>query len=202
MVGGFALALGVARAGAGADAGLRAAFVPRSDCAAPCWEGIRPGSTSAADAERLLRQHRWIDDLSAGPSIISWHWSEQAPGYIDSARQGVLYVEHARVWTVRVPLRVPFGDIWALFGPPSQSLLVRPVSRSTAYQIVSYEDIGISVVSSLSCPAGPGVFWASLTTLHLGALTHSDLMNSSPYAVFEQPGWWRWLHTCRRVQLR
>lgn len=202
MVGVFTLALGVVRAGITPDSSLRAALEASENCPAPCWLGIRPDITSAREAEILLRAHPWIVDLSASPAIIAWHWSASAPAYIDTARQGLLYVANQQVKTVRVPLRVPFGDVWAIFGVPSRTLLVRPVSRTTAYQIASYEELGVGVISSLSCPAGPTVFWTSLTTLHLGDLTHSDLMNSSPYEIFGQPGWWRWLHSCRRLQAR
>ncbi len=79
------------------------------------------------------------------------------------------------------------------------ALLVRPVSRSTAYQIAGFGRSGVQIVSSLSCPARPAAYWQGAVTLHVGEPLFTEMMNGAPYPIFDAPGWWRWLHRCRRV---
>lgn len=202
IITGFSVVMAGLRVRAQQDEALRDMLGAPANCAPPCWQGIRPQVTTADEAEARLRAHPWVSDLIRGDGTLSWRWNGQQPGYIDAALRGIVYLRSERVETVRIPLRVTFGDIWALLGAPAEALLVRPVSRSTAYQIATYPEVGVGVISSLSCPMGPSVFWSSQTTLHLGSLTFSDLMNSSSYDVFTTPNWWRWLHTCRRRQAR
>ncbi|MDX2139910.1 MAG: hypothetical protein SF123_17625 [Chloroflexota bacterium] len=198
----FVVLVGVVRVLRPADDDLRALLLPPTDCAAPCWQGLRPGETSADDAEALLRAHPWVADINRTATHLSWHWNGRQPNAIDGTARGLIYLNSGRVGTLRIALTVPFGDIWALFKSPDDALLVRPVSRSSAYQIVDYAQAGIQVVSSLSCPVNPTVYWNGTTTLHLGEALLTEELNSVPYDVFQQGGWWRWLRTCRRAQGR
>lgn len=194
----FALLAGILRAGAADDDGLRSFLLPPDECAAPCWQGIRPGVTSADEAEALLIANPWVTAVNRTSTHISWHWSGAQPVYIDADAQGILYLGNERVSTMSVSLNVSYGEVWSLLGAPDSAVMVRPASRSTAYQIVDYSAQGVAIVSSLSCPMRPAAFWTSATALRLGANTFSEAMNGVPYDIFEQPGWWRWLATCRR----
>ena len=194
---GFALLAGILRAGATDDEGLRAFLLPPEDCPAPCWQGIRPGVSSADEAEMLLLKNAWVTAVNRASTHISWRWSGSQPAYIDANAQGILYLANERVATLSVGLSVPFGEIWTLLGVPHSAIMVRPVSRSTAYQIANYSPLGVEIVSSLRCPARPAAFWAGETALRLGTHTFSEAMNGIRYDIFDEPGWWRWLYPCR-----
>ncbi len=195
---GFGLLVSILRAGAADDEALRTFLLPAATCPAPSWQGIRPGASHADEAQALLIANPWITSVNRTPTHISWRWSGAQPAYIDADAQGILYLANERVATIVVGLTAQYGDIWALFGAPPSAIMVRPASRSTAYQIVNYPALGVELVSSLSCPVRPDIFWAGETALRLGTHTFSEAMNGVPYAIFDEPGWWRWLHTCQR----
>jgi len=195
---GFALLAGILRARATDDEALRGFLLPTEDCPAPCWHGIRPGVSSADEAEMLLKNDPWVTSVNRTSTHISWRWNGSQPAYIDANAQGILYLGSERVATMSISLSISYGEVWSLLGAPHSAILVRPASRSTAYQIANYSTLGVEIVSSLSCPVRPTAFWTGETALRLGATTFSEAMNGVPYDIFEEPGWWRWLSTCQR----
>ncbi|MCA9903244.1 MAG: hypothetical protein KC547_05250, partial [Anaerolineae bacterium] len=88
----FGLIVGILRAGAGDDEALRAFLLPATGCPAPCWQGIRPGASSADDAQALLLANPWITSVNRTLTHISWRWSGAQPAYIDANAQGILYL--------------------------------------------------------------------------------------------------------------
>ncbi len=200
----FSLLLAGVRARATPDDRLREMLLPPEGCAPPCWMGIQAGTTSADEAEAILRAHPWVESINRTPLNISWRWNGDQPEGITPDAQGLIYLRSANapiVETLRIALDVRFGDAWALFGAPGSAQLMRP-SRYTAYLIADFERVGVQVISSMRCPATPGSYWTGQLSLHLGALTFTELMNNTPYGIFQQPGWWRFMNPCRRLVAR
>jgi hypothetical protein len=118
------------------DGRALAAFVsPPNGCPIPCWQGIRPGVTTAVEALYLLEQNPWVGQIKRGEFVISWTWSGQQPPFVDAAHEGLLGLTGGIVRQVRIQTLIPFGDLWALLRPPERARLVRPLSRASAYQI-------------------------------------------------------------------
>ncbi|MFQ3566141.1 MAG: hypothetical protein SNJ59_04005 [Aggregatilineales bacterium] len=164
----------------------------------PCWQGIRVGVTTRAEALALLHQHPWVGEVFEGAQHISWRWSGSQPALFDGSQYGLLGFGGGVVQQVRLQTRVAFGDIWTLFSSPAAMLLVRP-ARNTAYQIVSYErpQGAVQVISSLSCPVKLARFWASTTTLSLGEVWTTEALNGRPSDLYTQTNWWQRLFYCR-----
>jgi hypothetical protein len=201
LIAAFSLMLAVVRARATPDDALETLLLPPPACQPPCWMGIRAGVTSADEAEAILRAHPWVTSINRTALNISWRWNGAQPPEIAADAQGLIYLRGAAapiVSTLRIALNTQFGDVWALFGAPGSAALMRP-SRSTAYLMADFEQVGVQVIAAMRCPATPGSYWAGQLSLHLGELTFTELMHNTPYSIFGQPGWWRVMESCRRL---
>lgn len=197
----FSLLVAGVRARATPEHGLQELLLPPTECQPRCWMGIRAGVTTADEAEAILRAHPWVASIHRTSLNISWRWNGAQPPQIAADAQGLIYLRSAAapiVSTLRIALNTHFGDVWALFGAPEAADLMRP-SRSTAYLIADFEQVGVQVISAMRCPATPESYWAGQLSLHLGELTFTELMHNTPYSIFEQPGWWRVMKPCRRL---
>ncbi len=192
--------IGVVRAQPLDESAVRAVFDAPPDCPAPCWQGIRVGMTSADEAYSLLFAHDWITDLYRDDQRIVWRWSGAQPTLIDASSYGLISVERGTVIQLRVQTHARFGDVWITYAAPNDALLVRPLRA--AYQIVRYDSLEAQVISTLDCPAYPRDLWYSTTSLGLGELWITEELNAAAFDVYEDAGWWRYLHVCRPPRAR
>jgi hypothetical protein len=106
------------------DDALRAVLIPPATCPAPCFMGIRPGSTSFEQALGLLRDHAWIEQLGPrqrlSPSIVlnAWRWTG-ADRYLPAdGFDSFIYSEARTITNVTAQTGIPLIEIWWLYGPP------------------------------------------------------------------------------------
>ena len=134
-------------------------FMPPPGCLAPCWEGIRPGVTSADEAFAILARHPWVDDVSAGDKdklygVITWQWSGRQPVYINTHAESVLYVMDGVVDRVQIQTTLAFGDVWLLLGQPERggfAYSTGPGILHPTEHIADYTDSGVAFFSPLDC---------------------------------------------------
>jgi hypothetical protein len=194
----FVALIGVVRAQPFESVPIYSMIDTPTDCENPCWQGIEIGTMSRDEALSILNSHAWVKGVRANEFQISWRWSGAQPALIDPDSFGLIRLDGAgNVGQLRVQTRIPYGDIWLAFSSPENALLIRPVSRTTAYQISIYESRGIQVISTLSCPAYPADLWNSMTTIGMGDIWLTEALNGFPFDVYNEPGWWRHLHICR-----
>jgi hypothetical protein len=158
---------------------MRRLLAPPDGCAMPCWQGIRPGITTAGDAVALLSQHAWggriimtYFDAGKGDGIIAWTWN--ADGLEEIARlHGVrLHVRDGVVYNISLPPGIPLRDVWLAFGDPSEgewAIVDRPYTKGyRIQQELSYGDSGVYVSSRAACPASLNELWDAFSTVQLG----------------------------------
>ncbi len=100
-------------------------WLVKQPCAAPCWEGITPGVTTAEDAQKLLQQNAsfsdvkfYIPKVSQENSGITWNWrGTNDDGEADFDGSSVTHV----ITTIRTSLPDPvtLGDVTAAYGYPN-----------------------------------------------------------------------------------
>jgi hypothetical protein len=169
-----------------------------SDSEHPCWMGIVIGRTPYEVALDTLNEHPWVDTLYTGPGLISWSWSGLQPAAINAMQNGLLSVTGNGVARqMRLLTTITFGDIWLTYGPPDHSLLVRPLSRSSSYQIGFYDSAFMQAITDVGCPAQPQVFWFSQALIGRGELWSTENINGVTFDIYELPNWWRRLRGCR-----
>jgi hypothetical protein len=190
--------VGLARAQPNDDSAVRALFTPPPGCATPCWQGIEIGQATKAEALAILDEHPWIGQIFASDTQISWRWSGAQPALLDGTRDGLIGLRGGVVRLIRLGTTVPFGNFWVLLQQPDEALLVRPLTRFSAFQIVQYRVPGIYIISGVNCPASPAQFWGSTTTLGMGETWTSEAVNSVDFNIYAAEGWWRALRRCRR----
>jgi len=126
------------------------ALLTPDGCAPPCWAGIRVGATTREEALTLLAANPWIGQVFSSEQQISWRWSGAQPALIDGERDGLIGLGGGVVQRIRLQTRIRFGDLWALYGAPDDTLMVRLISsRSSAFQIARYNAISAHAILSL-----------------------------------------------------
>jgi hypothetical protein len=162
-----------------------------------CWQEICVDVTTRAEALRTLNTSDWVGEIFQTDLHISWRWSGAQPALIDASQDGLLRVQGGVVRQVRVRTHIPFGDVWMSLRQPDDALLVRPVSRFSAYQIALYEEEGVQTISTIRCPTSPYEFWNATTTFGFGELWLTDAINSIQFDIYGMESWWESLRRCR-----
>ncbi|MBW4437778.1 MAG: hypothetical protein KME04_11625 [Pleurocapsa minor GSE-CHR-MK-17-07R] len=200
-------ALGVIRARPYDDAAIRA-MLGTDDCvnvvgaaARPCFMGILVGVTVRDEALAVLAAHPWVDEISESGTVISWSWSGAQPGLIDASQDGLISLSsNGRTRQMRILTRMEFGDVWLSQGAPDSALLVRPVSRSTAYQISYFTEANVQAITTLDCPSTPTEYWSQQVSLGRGELWNTEYINGVEFSIYNQPAWWTNLRRCRPMR--
>ena len=174
------------------DDDLRALIVP-SGCL--CWQGIEVGVTTRAEATRILEAHPWVQQVFQSSIGVSWRWNGKQPAAYNGTKDGLLQISGNLVSQLRIQTLIPFGDIWLTLGHPDDALLVRPLTRSGAYQIARY-DTGAQFISTIGCPVSPQVFWSATVTLGMGNIWTTEALNSREFDIYHSARWWRRLRAC------
>jgi len=95
----------------------------------PCWQGIRPGTTTLNQALAILSTHPWIEQISevnsslksetSGTVLIYWRWSAAYPfsdGVRTSHQQGIVVTDQGIVRQIYLTTNIPLGDLWLALG--------------------------------------------------------------------------------------
>jgi hypothetical protein len=174
------------------------ALLTPDGCAPPCWAGIRVGATTREEALTLLAANPWIGQVFSSEQQISWRWSGAQPALIDGERDGLIGLGGGVVQRIRLQTRIRFGDLWALYGAPDDTLMVRLISsRSSAFQIARYNAISAHAISTFRCPADPAAFWNATVTIGIGDIWTTEALNSVRFNIYHEAGWWSPLRSCR-----
>lgn len=148
------------------DRALHALFNPPSDCAAPCFMGIRPGAMDIWDALEVLRQHEWVArvshyDLEQSKNLdgtitirLNWDWSGLQPELIDASQNGSVWILDDRVVSVEVATFLRLGDIRLGLGAPEreQSSNLQNAHGSQYTHYIWYPQGSLQMVASQTCP--------------------------------------------------
>jgi len=116
-------------------------FLSRNGCnGQPCWQGIIPGVTSAADASAILRKLPYVDSatLDIASAFIQWRWTA---GFTwaqpnESIPDNHMIVFQGVVQSLNLAVVVPAGDIVRLYGAPKRLLIG---TEFTSTQICPWE---------------------------------------------------------------
>ena len=128
-------------------------------CAQPCWQGIRPATTSSTDAIARLNAMPWVVNISAiqgivtNDSIIRWKWSGQQAKIIDGERDGTIWLHNGLVYSIEIPLKISFASIWQAVGKPQDTLIIKAPRAMPAVFYHAYYAAGlIDIYGITPCP--------------------------------------------------
>lgn len=103
------------------------AFLMPVNCSAPCILGLRPGVTSMTDAITMLRQHKWVEQVTVMPNEtkphqVFWTWNESAPDFLQRGNDfsdGSLSASGgSTVSSIGFDSTLTMGDIPKILGDP------------------------------------------------------------------------------------
>jgi hypothetical protein len=144
--------------------------VSQQNCSAPCFMGIRPGTTTMEGAVHILAAHDWVasstDDFPAlvreaiffgaavPRTIIDWRWSEGVPEWIDGTQDGAMLVENREVLDLIIQTRLSLGEIILALGNPDASWFVASnTSSGRRFEYSAwYASDGMLVTTEAWCP--------------------------------------------------
>jgi hypothetical protein len=167
------------------DGGL-AAVLHDPACPAPCFMGIRPGTTLFDEAVALLREHPWVGEVTADAGSVTWTWSGSQPPFLHIppddwaftrivARGGIVefisFYTHAPAATYLLTLGTPdrsLSNQWqftrTIGSPPFQSTAVA-VSHE---QMADFDALNLTVRLGVECPPKRENIWALPVLMLLG----------------------------------
>ena len=120
----FTALVGLVRTRPYDDTAIRAFVAPPPDCAAPCWQNIRPGTTSADNALLLLRASPRIERVAMDFSIsrdegwLFWRWSADQPDDLVVPANNSVRVDLNTVTSILMATHIRYGDLWLALGAP------------------------------------------------------------------------------------
>jgi hypothetical protein len=163
------------------NAELRAFLLPPEGCPAPCWQGIRPGVTTMAQAAILLEQARTIEydvypGSIQGEGVIHWRTSDRpVRGSIRFIR-GI--VENVQIEGLQMV------EVWLLLGPPDRGEYLDTYvfgdsntgSALPFIHIVYYPGYGISASANTDCVR----FWQQFAHVVISATSLPEHVEANP----------------------
>lgn len=178
------------------NADLRA-LVSDPTCATPCWAGIVPGVTSAAEAIAALENHPWIAQVQPSLGKISFWWNGQQPALFDDTGRAFhgrlelgLIDGVERVVSIVLATRALLGDVQLTLGQPDALTLfavaASETTRAGVVHVGEYTTRGITAFNLLSCGLDVADFWSTSTFIAFGTPTLAfagERYDSSVYAL-------------------
>ncbi|MEZ4671716.1 MAG: hypothetical protein R3E39_27745 [Anaerolineae bacterium] len=153
---------------------LRPMFSPNSTCPQPCWQGIRPARTSGTDAISQLKTLPWVTNISAiqgivtKDSIIRWKWNGLQSSIIDNERDGTIWLHNGLVYSIELPLKVSFAQVWQAAGEPQNTVIIKaPRSTPTVFYHALYANGLTDVFGILPCPLSAWTLLSMRVDVHL-----------------------------------
>ncbi len=149
---------------------------PVEGCDSPCWQGIRPGITDSLEAVDKLRLMPWatglyaIQGIVSYDSYISWKWNGQQPDIIDAERDGRMWFHNGLVYSIEIPLKIPFATIWGAFGAPEhETTLKSPFKPPQVFYAATYFDETVEFNSIVLCPPNAQNILAARVDVNIAA---------------------------------
>jgi hypothetical protein len=140
---------------------------PPPDCSAPCWQGIRPGSTTSSDGIDHLNHMPWMTNLSviqgivSYDSIVRWGWQQPPPG-IDARRDGRMWTHQGQVYLIELPLTLQLATVWNALGPPDWIELTRsPQQPPAVFLHAAYAEGRLTLDGIVECPVSWWRIWTA-----------------------------------------
>ena len=138
---------------------VREFLYPVEGCSPPCWQGIRPGITDSLEAVDHLRAMPWVKNLYSiqgiviNDSYISWKWDGSPPDVVDSKRDGRMWFHNGVVYSIEIPLVIPFSSVWGAFGAPEvETMLIAPLTPPQVFYVATYLGGSVAFSSTVICP--------------------------------------------------
>jgi hypothetical protein len=182
------------------DEGFEDFLTPSPDCPAPCWQGIRPGTTTAAEALDILETHPWIDHVimterygATHDGFIGWAWNSAPPAPIDSRARGAMWVENEIVRSVRIPTTISFGTLWLRLHRPLKGSFSLALDAQAEDHVVihyaAYPDFYMVAWNEVSCPLSLADFWRAPMVIQFTNTLNAELSTDYrlPRWVFGSP---------------
>lgn len=150
----FALVMGAIRAQPHTDS-IIMDYAQPTDCAPPCFMGLRPGVTTRAEAYNILWRHQWVRNVFEHNDHMHWTWSGQQPDYIDGAVRGranltfgaMMGGDTQTIQQIRVQTTIPTGDGLLTLGEPQG--MASDYGRGGIWVIALYGDIDFALMTML-----------------------------------------------------
>jgi len=135
---------------------LFALVQPPENCATPCWQGIRPGVTTADEAIAVLEAHPWIADMTSVANAVTWRWNGAQPFPANRDDGGSLGISGEVVSTITLETAARLGDLWLLLDQPEQGAFfyLGTVGLPQGY-MVKYRNNHVTVLAEVNCRS----FW-------------------------------------------
>jgi hypothetical protein len=182
------------------DDGLDSVLIPAAGCRPPCWQGIRPGTTTAMEALDILDSHPWIDHIiiterygATRDGFIGWAWNGEPPDPIDRHSRGAMWVENDIVRSVRIPSTIPFGALWLRLHRPQKGSFSLALDAQADDHVVihyaAYPDFYLVAWNEVSCPLSLADFWRAPMVIQFTNTFNSELSTDYrlPRWVFGSP---------------
>lgn len=172
----FTVLAGLIRARPYDGTAIRAFIAPPSGCAAPCWQNIRPGTTSADHALRLLRESPRIDKVDLDFSIsrdegwLFWQWSDDQPDDLVAPANNSVRIDLNTATSILLATQIRLGDLWLAFGAPD--MIRRIQFGDTLHLETVYRNVSFQAQVELPCSASPNDLWlAPVNMLWVNGIT-------------------------------
>ena len=151
-----------------------------ADCDVPCWQNIRPGRTTLAEAQQILADHAWIGEITIDEQQLQWTWSGQQPALIDDQQPGQLTIRDDVVSAILVQMKIGMGDLAVLFGSPQWQSTHH--ARGNAVVRLSYPREHLTILVTMRCPTHRATFWMTQPQIRL-QLNPSIGIRFTPYML-------------------
>ncbi|MEO8606985.1 MAG: hypothetical protein ABI690_03845 [Chloroflexota bacterium] len=160
------------------DSDLQAFFMPSDSCPAPCFMGVQPGVTPAADAIAMLQSDPWIKSVASryNPSVkegrLVLTWSGTQPTIINTEAESAFHICGNLVCSITIATNIELGAVLLAFGQPdSATLRSFPDNGHTlVLQTSTYDLLKFNIRATAYCPPvlTAMALQHSLTNLQIG----------------------------------
>ncbi|HVU12245.1 MAG TPA: hypothetical protein VHD90_13260 [Phototrophicaceae bacterium] len=157
------------------DSPIRSFFLPTARCVAPCFMGIRPGTTSSVQAQAILQASAWVAQVSADANTIQWTWNGRQPAFLSgdpadnqmTLNRGIVYSIDVGTSMDMATIRLAFGkpDLWLSLSSMMLSSRSSPTAITYLEQRALYGAYNIEVSTAAQCPLAINGQWGLITRI-------------------------------------
>ena len=162
-------------------------LTPLTDCAAPCFVGIYPGTTTPQEALTILDQHPWVEETilvenALGDGDIWWRWNTLVPSafHVDDERYngGIVRFSSGIVRSINLSTPVPLGVFWIKWGEPDFYSFPEPLNAVGLSvrrdYLLDYSNPQVFLTATVFCPFSTEL-WDSRVWLEWNEPAHDSL---------------------------